>query len=324
MDLLEKISLGGDLILGGPLDSAYLTRASSRLKRLTRKPLGREERTSGVDIKAEDEEFVLQAKDFTSRRGSKAVLLLVGSRAAGLADSWSDIDMWVVGDKTTLSPSERERYEADEELFIDRGDYEAHWKFFDLGDLQLLLQGYPDEKMWILLTSQTIFGDESAAAVLKEQCRQYPREAVEPKLKLHFGRYWGSLGPLNTAARGMPETAFVFAGKAIEHLCKICCLAESKPFPYGKWLFSVSRNTVLGKKITPFITEAVFGIDEFLHPPKGKHFRELTPLKNLRDTKEIVREGLKELGWTSSWIENTDEAITEALKEPNNRLEATR
>ena len=72
-----------------------------------------------MNIKPEDEKFVRQAKDFTSRRGPKAVLLLVGSRATGFADSGSDIDTWVVGDKTTLSPSDHEQYETDEELFVD-------------------------------------------------------------------------------------------------------------------------------------------------------------------------------------------------------------
>lgn len=277
-----------------------------------------------MNIKPENDEFVRQAKAFTSRVGPKAVLLLVGSRAAGLADTWSDLDMWVVGDKAGLLPAERERYEQNAELFVDRGDYEAHWSFFDQHDLQSLLLRFPDEKMWILITAQVLFGDASTAMALKQQCQQYPIDAVEPKLKWHFGNYWQCLGPLNTAARGMPETAFLMTGMAIEHLCKICCLAERKPFPYSKWLVTVSRDTVLGKKIAPLISEAVFGIDEFLHPPQGKHFRELTPLKKLRDTKDVVRGTLKELGWTCSWLDNTDEAVAETLREHNKTIQRTR
>jgi hypothetical protein len=276
-----------------------------------------------MNIKSEDDDFVRQAKAFTSRVGPKAVLLLVGSRAADLADSWSDLDMWVIGDKTSLAPSEREHYEQNGELFVNRGDCEAHWSFYDQHDLQSLLRHYPDEKMWILLTAQVMFGDESTATALKEHCRQYPWEAVEPKLKRHFGHYLLSLGLLNTAARGMPETAFMAAGKTIEHLCKICCFAERKPFPYTKWLIPVARETTLGKRIVPLMSEAVFGIEEFLHPPPGKDFRTLTPLKRLRDTKDTVRDTLKQLGWKCSWLDSTDEAVADALREHNNGMQRT-
>lgn len=277
-----------------------------------------------MKIRPEETEFVDKAKAFTSRVGPNAVLLLVGSRAAGVDDSWSDLDMWVVGDKTCLSKDEREQYEKDDEFFVDRGDYEAHWSFYDQQDLLSILQGYPDEKMWIILTAQVLFGDKSTAGALREQCKQYPHEVVERKLKWHFGHYWRSLGPLNTAARGMPETAFLMAGKTMEHLCKMCCLAEHRPFPYTKWLIPVARNTALGKRVVPFISEAVLGIDEFLHPPKGKHFRELVPLKKLRDTKDIAIETLRELGWKCSWVDNPDEAVAETLREHNNRVETTR
>ena len=270
---------------------------------------------SALRVTPDEAEFVEQAQAFTSRVGPRAVLLLVGSRAAGLADSWSDLDMWVVGDKTGLKPSERRRYERHTELFVDRGDYEAHYTFYDRDDLKAILHGCPDEKMWIVLTAKVLFGDRRVAAELKRLCRRYPRRAVEPKLRWHYGRFYQSVNPLNTAARGMPETAFLIAGMAIEHLCKVCCLAERKPFPYAKWLIPVSRRTVLGRKVAPLVSEAIFGIDELLHPPEGKHYRELVPLKNLRQTRDIVRKTLKRLGWRGRWVNVPEAAIAEAMHE---------
>ena len=58
------------------------------------------------------------------------------------------------------------------------------------------------------------------------------------------------------------------------------------------------------------------GIEEFLHPPADKPFRELIPLKELRKTKEIVQSGLKALGWNCDWISDTDITVEESLKYP--------
>ena len=266
-----------------------------------------------MKIKPEDIEFVDKAKSFTSRVGTDAVLLLVGSRAAGFDDSWSDLDMWVVGDKAQLTSDELGQYERGKALFVDRGDYEAHWTFFDKDDLLSILRDYPDEKMWIVLTSKVLFGNQDTASALQHECRHYPRTIVEQKLKWHFGRYWSSLGPLNAGARGRPETGFLIVGMVMEHLCKLCCLAEGKPFPYAKWLVTVAHDTTLGRRVHPFMSRAIFGIDEFLHPPQGKHYKELVPLKELRDTKGVVLATLKELGWSCSWLVNTDEAVAETM-----------
>jgi hypothetical protein len=112
----------------------------------------------------------------------------------------------------------------------------------------------------------------------------------------------------------MPETAVLMVGMVMEHLCKLCCLADAKPFPYAKWLMRVAQDTTLGRRVHPFMSRAIFGIDEFLHPPQGKHYKELVPLKELRDTKDVVLATLKELGWSCSWLVNTDEAVAETMR----------
>jgi len=267
-----------------------------------------------MKIKPEETEFVDRATAFTSRVGSESVLLLVGSRSADLDDSWSDLDMWVIGDKSALSTPEREQYEKDGELFVDRGDYEAHWSFYGRDDLQRMLLEWPDAKMWLVLTSEVLAGCPATAERLVRQCQEYPKDIVEFKLKKSFGLYWSLLGPLNVAVRSMPETAIVVAGKVIEQLCRICCLAELSPFPYTKWLVRVAQQTGLGREVYPYINRAVLGIQDFVSPPKHKPYRELAPLKELRGTKDIVRGGLRKLGWDCSWLDETSEAVAEVLR----------
>lgn len=267
-----------------------------------------------MHFSADDRSFIDRAIEFRRRMDVASVLLLVGSRAAGYDDSWSDLDLWIIGDKEKLSPQDREKYETHGELFIDRGDYEAHWSFYDYTDISRVLQNWPDEKMWIILISRVLDGCNDTIEQLRNHYRNYPEEVVEQKLKCCFGNYLSLLGPLNLAARGMPESAFLIAGKVVEYLCKISCLAERKPFPYTKWLIKAAQETALGNKVCPYVKRAVSGMAELLHPPKEKNFRELIPLRELRATKDIIREGLKQLGWQCSWIDNTDEAVAEALR----------
>jgi|GEM_PF-821729 len=278
--------------------------------------------SENVHFSSDDQKFIDEAIEACQRMGEEAALLLVGSRAAGFGSSWSDLDLWILGDKTFLPIEERQRYETDGELFYEahelwnRRDYEAHWTFYDMNDLVEQLSQWNDEKMWILLTSCVLYCSSDRIEAIKRRFSSYPTEIAERKLKWLFGKYLMSLGPLNTAARGMPVTALVVAGQVIEYLCKICCLAERKPFPYTKWLVEVAKKTYLGAKVYPFMEKAVLGIEEFVNPPAGKHFRELIPLKELRATEEIVQTGLKELGWHCDWVDNTDEAVNEALKRP--------
>ena len=48
-------------------------------------------------------------------------------------------------------------------------------------------------------------------------------------------------------------------GHVIESLCKLCCLAEGKPYPYPKWAVEAARRTQLGGTIYPMVQAAVAG-----------------------------------------------------------------
>ena len=94
-----------------------------------------------IHFSPEGQQFIDRATDFCQRMGDRAVLMLVGSRAANFADEWSDLDLCIIGDKRYLSDEDCKTYDRDQQLFVDRGDYEAHWSFFDEGDLRVWLDG---------------------------------------------------------------------------------------------------------------------------------------------------------------------------------------
>ena len=79
-----------------------------------------------IHFSPEDQQFINRATDFCRRMGERAVLMLVGSRAANFADEWSDLNLCIIGDKRCLSDEDRRAYEQNQQLFVGRGDYEAH------------------------------------------------------------------------------------------------------------------------------------------------------------------------------------------------------
>ena len=253
----------------------------------------------------EDQRFIDRAIDFCQRMGERAVLLLVGSRAAGFADERSDLDLWIIGNKQHLSDENRRTYEQRRELFIDRGDLEAHWSFYDEDDLRAWLETWPDEKMWIVATSRTLYGHSSTAEELKDRYCLYPSAVAGSKLKWIFGKYCFLLhGALSIADRNKVETAFVVVGNVIEYLCKMCCIANRQPFPYDKWLVEAAKRTQVGAMVYPSIQRAINGIGELLNPPANRNWRDWTPVKELLATLPIIQKGLKELGWVYDWIDD--------------------
>ena len=265
-----------------------------------------------IHFSPEDSQFIDRSIDFCQRMGDRAVLMLVGSRAANFADEWSDLDLCIIGDKRCLSGEDRRTYDRDQQLFVDRGDYEAHWSFFDEGDLRAWLETWPNEMMWLISTSQTLYGCSTTAEELKHRYQLYPPAVAESKLKWLFGNYYYSQrGPLAMAARRHVEMAFVAAGSVIEYLCKMCCVAEGQPFPYKKWLVEAAKQTRLGAMVYPSIQRAIAGAGELLNPPADRHWRDWTPVKELRATLPIVQSGLKELGWIGDWIDNPERVYFE-------------
>ena len=61
-------------------------------------------------IRDSEKEFLQKAIKFKETLGINSVVLLMGSRAAGYIDDWSDLDLWVVGNKEKLSIEARNIY----------------------------------------------------------------------------------------------------------------------------------------------------------------------------------------------------------------------
>jgi len=74
--------------------------------------------TEDVNLSLDDQKFIDETIKVCQKMGEDAVLLLVGSRAAGFGSSWSDLDLWLLGNKSFLSVEERQKYKIDAGYFM--------------------------------------------------------------------------------------------------------------------------------------------------------------------------------------------------------------
>ena len=63
-----------------------------------------------INFSPEDQQFIDRAIDFCQQMGERAVLMLIGSRAAGFTDEWSALDLCIIGDKCHLSGEDQATY----------------------------------------------------------------------------------------------------------------------------------------------------------------------------------------------------------------------
>lgn len=265
----------------------------------------------------DDAKFIEISKKTCDQMGNKSVLLLVGSRAAGFTDVFSDLDVWILGDKTCLPDDQRGCYARLGMFTNDSFGGGRHWVFYDIQDMKGKLEKWPNEKMWTLATSQYLYGCSETVEYLKASYAQYPKEIAGRKLKWLFGKFWQLIRGCDIIARGKPIAALLNVSQTVECLAKICCVAECKPWPYDKWLTDYARQTQLGIKVFPFVERAVSEIDRVLRPPASGKWQELMPVKEIGCTWGIVKQGLKDAGWQCSWIENWWEALSETFDRPS-------
>ena len=266
------------------------------------------------DLSQEDKGFVADSVEVCKQLGGRAVLLLVGSRGAGFEPAW-DLDLWVIGDKRSLSPERQKQYQAHEQLFVDRGDMEAHWTFYDESDLIERLGKWPSEMMWILSTSKFLYGRRETQGELQTRFSTFPRSVAEIKLRWLVGFYRMLLSPMyKVATRGCVTGAFAIAGQAIDALCKLCCVAERGPWPYGKWLTKVARDTHIGAKLVPFADAAVEAFLRDPQPTPGQPGSDWSPRRELRKALTELPQALGDLGWKGDWVSDPWCAVDETFK----------
>lgn len=278
---------------------------------------GLQEKTmdSGViaDLSSDFRAFVGRAVEACDRGGEHSVLLLVGSRAAGFTHGGSDLDLWIIGDKKVLTPEQQRLHDAKGGLFVDRGDYEAHWHFYDEAYFVERLCKWPAEMMWILGTAKYLHGRRETFEVLRERFLRFPREVAESKLRWLLGCYRDMLSPMfKVACLGRTADAWAIGGEAINSLWKLCCVAECLPWPYRKWLGEVARKTRVGAVVAPFVQRSVDLFQEYPRPLEGEPGPEWPPRKQLRLALDAMIPILQDIGWKAEWIADPMKALDEA------------
>ena len=222
-----------------------------------------------VSIPAQFHPFLARAEERAAALGAGAALRLVGSRGAGYHDHTSDLDMWVVGDRASLMPAEAREYDATGQVFVDRGDYEAHWTFYDAQDLARQFAAGHDERLWTFLNSHHIAGPTTVTDDLCARFARYPTELAGMKLRWLLGRILAIRGGLRHVTRGDGVTAITIACEVAQCLQRMCCLAERRPFPYPKWLARAARVTDLGRELCPRIDCAIGSVGDACAPGAG-------------------------------------------------------
>jgi hypothetical protein len=264
-------------------------------------------------IPVEFRAFVDRAMRRTLDLGAGAALLLVGSRGAGYHDDTSDLDLWIVGDRERLTPDEAREYDSTGQVFVDRGDYEAHWTFYDAADLAGQFQAGHDERLWTFLNSRAIAGDDTRVAAMRCKFARYPPPVAEAKLRWLMGRVLAIKGSLRHARRGDPATTVAVAAEIAQCLWKMCCLAERRPFPYSKWLARAATEMRMGRSLCPRIDRAMTHVGEVVARPDVTTHREWTPVRELEACIELAPSILRDLGWDEEWLDSPTPAIAAAM-----------
>lgn len=270
----------------------------------------------GLDgLGPDDVAFLDRAKAARESAGPRAVLALVGSRAAGYAGPASDLDLWIIGDKQCLSRDERERYDQRESLFVDRGDLEAHWTFYDESDLIVRLGQWQSEMMWIVSTAKPLDGNEETLTRLQARFSQFPREVAEPKLKWLVGQFrCQPSGIWKAAGSGRLPAAVAMAGQTIDSLCRACCVAELKPWPYSKWLTEVAKSTHAGRVLYPVLERMTWALIQTPQARVDVPSSQWPARQHLNEALAALPVVLRELGWQGDWVDDPWKAVDETMR----------
>jgi hypothetical protein len=266
------------------------------------------------NVMVEDRAFVREAAVACDQVGPNSVLLLVGSRAAGL-HPMDDLDLWIIGDHRRLSAAQQHEYAGTGRVFVDRGNLEAHWTFYDLDDLNNRLMQWPAEIMWILSTSRFLSGCQATRDDLLTRSASFPKEIAGSKLKWLIGSYRMYLHPMfKAAAAGSATAAFAIGGEAISALARLCCVAECRPWPYSKWLTRIAGTTKAGKVLMPFADRCVEAFARNPLPSQGQRSVDWPPTRELKQAMEAIPRLLSEMSWQEDWVSDPWEAVDESFK----------
>jgi predicted nucleotidyltransferase len=223
----------------------------------------------------------LLSLDLWQEYRDRASVVLVGSCAAGLADTFSDVDVDVLIEQQDYEPLLRLYWEA-----VDRDavrilnprarlfhefpmtyipGVHGHYQLKLAAQIEERIRSMDDVTRWIYANSIAIADPRGLQARLCDLASRYPPDVLREKRLHHRGAalqyYWGIKSQL---LRDHVVSLSLLSVQSISHLLKYCCLCDGKPFPHEKWLYQVAVTTSLGKRI-------VAHVDAILAEVRRKH-----------------------------------------------------
>ena len=209
----------------------------------------------------------------TDRPHEEFSILLTGSRATGMYEPESDVDVDVVCPQTVYEAVRQACLAAgivqapDSFFCYARGDDphryfgpERGYPHFSLAPLELVarqFREYRDVALWVWTNAQVIIDPgEQFARLLPSPI--YSSEVLVRKLKYHWLRAsYAAIDIFPNHPRGDRDLlpAVSALTDTINDFLRLFCLVEGKPFPYTEKLMPYAARTHLGEKWCPFFQE---------------------------------------------------------------------
>lgn len=262
-----------------------------------------------LDLSDAERGFVHEAMSLGDQLGEDSILLLTGSRATGDQHLWSDLDLWLSGDKSGLPSEEAAIYNRRQPLYIADRDIEAHVSFYDYGDLERCLASWPVEMIWILSHALPLGGDEMRFSAIRDRFVTMPDEVVETKLKQAFGSF---LKIIHDAAR--EQVKILGLRDSIDIISRICCLAERRPYSYLKRREQAAMDTETGRILLSEIYEHSLMPGEIAVPAYEPELQLWITREAISAIGIQLTERLKTLNWSGPWLDDPMIAISYAYE----------
>lgn len=277
----------------------------------------------------------------TDRHREQFSILLTGSRATGMHEPESDVDLDI------FCP--RPVYEAVSEACRAAGIIEAkksffcvtrercfgahvgfpHFSLLPLDTLARDLRAYSDVPIWIWTQAKVITDPGEQFGRTLALFQGYPPEVLVRKLKYHWLRSeYAHIAIFPNHPRDSGDLLAALTGLAdgINDLLRVFFLVEGRPFPYTEKLLRYADTTALGRRWGPFLQEAmetVVGLQEAEQSPWDRlnRVREMLICDEEDPTAKALWEDCEraligagvEPEWVAADFHNIDELLTGEL-----------
>jgi hypothetical protein len=219
----------------------------------------------GPDVLAAIRNCVASLPLWSQHRRHSSVVL-VGSRAAGLGDQYSDVDVhvlvsepsftellqpiWSGVDRGTISIlNPRARLFNEYPLTYIPG-VDGHYQIKSADEIEARIRSVDDVLRWIYCNSVPITDESGLHGRIRRLAAQYAPDTLVEKRNHHLFAAKDYFYNLKTQLqRGHLESVALIVTQSISHLLKFFCFCDGRPFPYEKWLYQVGLETTLGTNV---------------------------------------------------------------------------